>query len=94
MRHALKMVLAAGLLVAAGLGIDAGTGKTHRSYHDNGNLSSECPLDSQGRMNGDLRTYYPSGRLKGVVNMSHGSLGTGVIYSDERADETEIETEE
>jgi hypothetical protein len=45
-------------------------------------------------MNGDLRTYYPSGRLKGVVNMSHGSLGTGVIYSDERADETEIETEE
>jgi hypothetical protein len=60
--------------------------KMHRVYHDNGNVSVECPLDSAGKFHGEMRTYHPSGRLQSVTDMRHGLMGTGASYRDERSD--------
>lgn len=58
----------------------------HRLYHDNGQIAVECPLDAAGRMHGEMRSYHPSGRLKRVQDVVHGSMGSGVSYEDDRED--------
>lgn len=94
MKRAISHFLAfvAGIVTAMALSsgrspVSLAAPQIHRAYYPTGELMIECPLDSSGQLHGEMKTYYPSGRLKSVNDMVHGSLGRGLLYSDERPDD-------
>lgn len=54
----------------------------YQKFYLSGQLEEECPLDAKGQMHGELRTYYPSGRLRAVADVVHGQMGAGQSYFD------------
>ena len=56
------------------------TPSMHRVTYPTGELQLECPLDSKGRLHGELRMYYPSGREMSVTPYSHGYPGARSYY--------------
>lgn len=64
-----------------------------RTFHPNGAVHCEYTVDSCGQMHGDLKCYWPSGRLRTIVDMNHGQMGRGTLYSDETP-EADIEADE
>ena len=69
-----------------------GPAGVHRLYHADGSIETECPLDSQGRLHGEMKRYWPSGRLRSNVHMEHGKFGwRGSIYEDSEPDEAVTE---
>lgn len=86
LRSSFAVVLLAGIYCSADH--FSRPGAMHRVLWPNGNVQLECPLDSAGRLHGDLQMYHPSGRLKSVTNYVHGQIGTGESYRDDEPDET------
>lgn len=61
----------------------------HRTYHPNGQVDTETPLDAKGLPHGEMKSYWPSGRLRSINHMIHGTLGRGRIYEDNTPDAEE-----
>lgn len=86
------LAFAAGVLTTLAVTSGPRTAEIHRTYYPNGEVETETPLDAKGLPHGDLKSYWPSGRLKSINNMNHGTLGRGRIYEDnvpDAADDTE-----
>lgn len=78
--HALCFVagLFAALVITA---TPSGSATTmHTVNYPTGELQLECPLDSRGRLHGELKMYYPSSRVMSVTPYSHGYPGTRSYY--------------
>lgn len=60
--------------------------ETHRVLYPDGTLQLECPLDSSGQLHGELKMYYPSGRLKSTTDYYRGHIGRGMTYYTDDSD--------
>lgn len=71
--------------------LSMGPADVHRLYYADGSVETECPLDSQGRLHGEMKRFWPSGRLRSIVDMCHGAKGRGILYEDSEPDAAETE---
>ena len=46
-------------------------------FYSNGQLKSVCPLNKEGKLDGELRIYYPTGELEALISMKNG-LRSGI----------------
>lgn len=62
------------------------------SYHTNGQLQADLPLDSFGQYHGTGKFYYEDGKLQSTGNYTHGfKTGTWKVY-DQKGKETNTDT--
>lgn len=81
------LAIAAGVFTIVAITSPPPSDQVYRVTFPDGTTSIECPMDSSGSLHGDMYTYYPSGRLQSIVNMCHGTNGTGPKYYDPTPDE-------
>lgn len=50
----------------------------YRILHLNGSLYIECPMDRQGNLHGEMKTYDDEGNLISIIDIHHGLLGRSI----------------
>jgi len=65
--------------------------EVHRTYHENGNVKSECEY-SKGRLEGTCKAYYEDGILKSRIEFKNGrEHGVAVFYHETGVRRTRID---